>query len=846
MIDLNKIAIITKEHDVTYSEMLQRVAQFARKTPKGKQTKTVVFSENREGWAYAFFSVWLNEGVAVPVDASSTASDVAYILNDCQPDAVWVSKEREAVLRESLTQTVSNGEGTCPQVFIIDDYERLSLQNEQPCSFLPWSALSEPDNDDTAIIIYTSGTTGSPKGVMLSYKNLKANVHSVSYDVPIYTDKRRALILLPLHHVLPLMGSLIAPLYMGAGVAICPSLSGPDIMDTLCRGKVGIMIGVPRLWQTLYVGIKKKIDQSVVARLLFALCSAAKSRTLSRLVFSSVRKKMGGHIDYCVSGGAALDREIGEGLRTLGLDVLEGYGMTETAPIIAFTRPGDIIPGCSGLPLPGVDCKLVNGELCVKGPNLMKGYYNRPEETAAVIDSDGYLHTGDLARFDSAGRIIITGRTKEIIVLSNGKNVQPSEIEYKLEKYDKLVKEAAVVQDGDKLRAIIVPQPAWAATLTDSEVTAQLKREVLEPYNMTVSAYKKIMSILVYRGELPRTRLDKLQRYKLGAILQEEQGARSREHSSKPEPDFEEYLLLKRFIESEKGVKVHAADHIETDLALDSLDKVSLQGFIEGTFGTSVGVDEMPAFPSIEALARHVATQKTRMEAEEIDWHQLLLGPVDTLPLPTAGYAYRFLSRLFKWFFCCYNCLTVRGKKNIPVRGACILAPNHQSFVDGPLVLSGIPWSDLGEYFFYATEEHVRGDLRRKLSSVSNVIVMERAHLKTSILKLAKVLREGHRIVIFPEGARTHDGGTVPFKKTFAILAKELGVPIVPVCIRGAFDSLPRGSRFMRPKHINVTYLDPIIPMRGNDGEAFTYEELTRLTENAINQHLNSSTQTGL
>lgn len=838
MIDLNKIAIITKEHDVTYSELLQRVAQFARKTPKGKQTKTVVFSENREGWAYAFFSIWLNEGVAVPVDASSTASDVAYILNDCKPDAVWVSKEREAVLKESLTQIVSSVEGASPQIFIIDDYERLSLQDEQPCSFLPWSALSEPDNDDTAIIIYTSGTTGSPKGVMLSYKNLKANVHSVSYDVPIYTEKRRALILLPLHHVLPLMGSLIAPLYMGGGVAICPSLSGPDIMDTLCRGKVGIMIGVPRLWQTLYVGIKKKIDQSVVARLLFALCSVAKSRTLSRLVFSSVRKKMGGHIDYCVSGGAALDREIGEGLRTLGLDVLEGYGMTETAPIIAFTRPGDIIPGCSGLPLPGVDCKLVNGELCVKGPNLMKGYYNRPEETAAVIDSDGYLHTGDLAQFDSAGRVIITGRTKEIIVLSNGKNVQPSEIEYKLEKYDKLVKEAAVVQDGDKLRAIIVPQPAWAATLTDSEVTAQLKREVLEPYNMTVSAYKKIMSILVYRGELPRTRLDKLQRYKLGVILQEEQGTRSREHESKPEPDFEEYLLLKRFIESEKSITVHAADHIETDLALDSLDKVSLQGFIEGTFGTSVGVDEMPAFPSIEALARHVAAQKTRMEAEEIDWHQLLLGPVDNLPLPTAGFAFRFISRLFKWFFFCYNSLTVKGKKNIPAKGACILAPNHQSFVDGPLVLSGISWGDLGEYFFYATEEHVRGNLRKKLASVSNVIVMERAHLKTSILKLAKVLREGHRIVIFPEGARTHDGGTVPFKKTFAILAKELGVPIVPVCIKGAFDALPRSSHFMRPKHIEVTYLDPLSPTGRNGGEAFTYEELTRLTENAINQHL--------
>ncbi len=830
MINLNKVAIIAGEHNVTYSELLRRVAQFARKTPKGKQTKTVIFSENREGWAYAFFSVWQNEGVVVPVDASSTASDVAYILRDCQPDAVWVSKERESVLRESLA--LFKGE-EAPKVFLIDDCEGLSLADEPATSILPWAALSEPDNDDTAVIIYTSGTTGSPKGVMLSYSELKANVHSVSYDVPIYSEKRRALVLLPLHHVLPLMGSLIAPLYMGGGIAISPSLSGPDIMDTLQRGQVGIMIGVPRLWQTLFVGIKKKIDESAVARALFAICKMLGSRTLSRLVFSSVRKKMGGHIDYCVSGGAALDKEIGEGLRTLGLDVLEGYGMTETAPIIAFTRPGDYIPGCSGLPLPGVECKLVDGELCVKGPNLMKGYFNRPEETAEVIDADGYLHTGDLAEFDAVGRVTITGRTKEIIVLSNGKNVQPSEIEYKLEKYETLVKEAAVVQDGDMLRAIIVPQPLWSSTLTDSEVAMRLKRDVLEPYNRTVSAYKKIMSVLVYRGELPRTRLEKLQRYKLADILKEKQGARNKEHEQAAEPTFEEYRLIKAFIEQEKGTKVHAADHIETDLALDSLDKISLQDFIERTFGTSVGVDEMPAFANIEALASHVAKEKTRMEAEDVDWHQLLNGPVDNLPLPTSGFAHRFCSRLFKGFFCLYNSLKIKGQKNIPASGACILAPNHQSFVDGPLVLAGLPWNQLGEYFFYATEEHVRGDYRRKMAAKANVIVMERANLKNSILKLAKVLREGHRVIIFPEGARTHDGGTVPFKKTFAILAHELGVPIVPVCIKGAYEALPRGSRYMKPKHIEVTYLPQIKPSAEQ-----TYEELTRQTQNAIEEVL--------
>ena len=170
MIDLNKVAIIAGEHNVTYSELLKRVAQFARKTPKGKQTKTVIFSENREGWAYAFFSIWLNEGIAVPVDASSTASDVAYILNDCRPDAIWVSKEKEPVLEESLA--AFNGEEK-PKVFIIDDYEGLSLQDEPACSILPWAALSEPDNDDTSsffCLCITSCRSWAPSSLLYTWE----------------------------------------------------------------------------------------------------------------------------------------------------------------------------------------------------------------------------------------------------------------------------------------------------------------------------------------------------------------------------------------------------------------------------------------------------------------------------------------------------------------------------------------------------------------------------------------------------------------------------------------------------------------------------------------------------
>ncbi|MBQ2458691.1 MAG: AMP-binding protein [Bacteroidaceae bacterium] len=505
--DFQKSAIIVGDRNVSYSEMLQRIHLFSQYTKGEKGDRVLILSENREGWIYAFFSVWARQEIATPVDAGSTAHDVAYIIKDCRPTCVWTSRTKVDLVREAV-----NMAGIDVEILLIDDYELAPVSGEK--------AVIESRMEDTALIIYTSGTTGSPKGVMLSFANIEANIRSVSDDVPIFNTERCTLILLPLHHVLPLVGSMVAPITKGGGVAICPSMSGPDIMETLCRGKVAIMIGVPRLWQTLYLGIKKKIDANAVTRFLFWLCAKAGSPALSKTIFKSVHKKMGGHITYCVCGGASLDKEIGEGLRTLGLDVLEGYGMTEAAPMISFTRPGDIIPGCAGLPLPTVECKIVNDELWAKGPNIMQGYYNRPEETAEVLDKDGFLHTGDLARFDEKGRIYITGRSKEIIVLSNGKNVQPAEIEFQLEQYPVQVKEAAVVQDGDLLKAIIVPQPEWAGEKNDEQLETELKREVLEPFNRTVANYKKVMGVFVYRGDLPRTRLDKLQRFKLKEIVE--------------------------------------------------------------------------------------------------------------------------------------------------------------------------------------------------------------------------------------------------------------------------------------------------------------------------------------
>lgn len=822
----DNIAIMSGDKNISYAELNQHIASFATLTPQQKEAKTIILSENREGWIYAFFSVWMNHGIAVPVDASSTPSDVAYILNDCRPEFIWTSKEKEQTVKDALAES-----GLNIPYLLIDDYENAPLT---------WEFDTKGDEDfmvtrgkDVALIIYTSGTTGSPKGVMLSYANLHANMNGVCYEVPIFNPQRRTLMLLPVHHVLPLMGTLIIPILMGGGIIICPTMTGPDIMDCLCRGKVAIFVGVPRLWQTLFTGIKKKIDSKGITRFLFNLCAKANSRTLSRFIFQSVRKKMGGNIYCLVSGGAALDRELAEGFRTLGLDLLEGYGMTETAPIISFTRPGDIIPGSAGLPLPSVEIKIENGELLAKGPNVMLGYYNRPEETAAVVDKDGFVHTGDLARLDEKGRVYITGRTKEIIVLSNGKNVQPNEIEYKLEKFDQKVKEAAVVQDGDMLRAIIVPQDVWAASLSDAEVENALKKEVIEPYNLSVANYKKLMSIFVYRGELPRTKLDKLQRYKLKAII--EGAADAPKAPSKAEQAEEaakmsaEYKVISQYIEQEKKISVHPTDHIETDLAFDSLDKVGLQSFIETTFGMEVNADMLISLGSVKAIADHIEKQRTKIEVGETDWKAILSKDSASLTLPYASPLYVLDARLFKCLFKVYNRLSIKGKENIPAKGPFILAPNHQSFLDGPLCVAGVNNETLRNCYFYATEEHVKSPTLKYLAQRHNIILMERRNLKNSILKLAEVLKQGKNIVIFPEGSRTHTGDLSAFKKTFAILSKELNVPIVPACIQGAFEANPRGQGVYKPHKITLEYLPAVIPQENDN-----YETISQRVKEAI------------
>ena len=490
--------------------MLRYASFFSTYTPKEKGFKSILFSENREGWIYALLGIWLNRGIVVPVDFKSIPLDIVYIIKDCQPDCLWTSRERESVAREAMKIA-----GVNIPILIIDDYEREDIPETTKPAYI------EYNSSDVAGIFYTSGTEGTPKGVMLSFGNLIADMEGLCLSLGSRAHRLRSILLLPLHHSLPFTASLLLPLKYGKYVAFSPSFMSSDIIATIKRYEIESIVGVPALWNIFIPAIKKKICAKTLSRIMFYICKCLQWRWLSRKVFKRLYETIGEHFAF-ISGGASLSKSIVEDCKSLGIALCEGYGMTETSPVVCFTPVDEIHPGSVGRPLPNVDVTIINGEICVKGPVVMQGYYNRPEETAARFDRDGWFHTGDLGHFDKKGRLYVTDRIKDIIVLSNGKNISPEEIENELLQHSDIVSELAVVQDGDILRAIIVPNPDWAGKRSEADLERALHEELIAPYNRDIQTYKKILAITVYHGQLPRNRIGKLQRYKLTPSLSRE------------------------------------------------------------------------------------------------------------------------------------------------------------------------------------------------------------------------------------------------------------------------------------------------------------------------------------
>lgn len=797
LIDHKKTAIIYKDKEISYKELLQHVSLSCSYFLQGKYHHIVICSENRPEWIYNFFAGWKLGAVIVPVDFMNSASDIEYIISDCKPELVIYSDTtKEAVLEACKNQQ--------------HDIEQLNLDHVS-------SPLDEIDTFDTnypvlspekiALLIYTSGTTGSPKGVMLSFDNLYANYEAVSKEIPIFTPSDRVMALLPLHHIFPLLGTMIAPLMAGSTIVFSPSLSSEDMMMTLEKYSITIIIGVPRLYSLISKSIMGKIKANAIARTLFALASMFNSLTFSRKLFGKVQKKFGGEVRFLVSGGAKLDEETGRNLRVLGFEVLEGFGMTEAAPMITFTRPGEVIVGSAGKPLSCNEVKIKDGEIITRGRNVMQGYYNRPEETAEVLKDD-WLYTGDLGQLDENNNIFITGRRKEIIILPSGKNVSPVEIEHKLQKLSELINEVGVFLKDDILQVVIFPDFEKLHQMQIVNIEEHLRNNLINPYNQKATPYKKLLKLHLVKEELPKTRLGKLKRFLLDDLMT----SSAEKHKQVPIPDSEEYNLINEFLADQKERKIYPNDHLELDLGLDSLDRVGFQTFLNSTFGVDVTEDILSKNPTVAAIASYIKETKQHIKVSVIEWSEILKEHIDH-QLPESWFLHNPIKNLSRWIFKLYFHLSAKGMEKLP-QSPFIIAPNHQSYFDGLFVASFLNNRINKETYFFAKAKHIQKGWLKFLAQKNNIIVVDiDRDLKQSIQQLSEILKKGKNIIIFPEGTRTGDGKVGAFKKTFSILSKELNVPVVPVAIKGAYDALPSGSILPKPlQSIEIKFLDPVWP----------------------------------
>jgi long-chain acyl-CoA synthetase len=466
-----------------------------------------ILGENRPEWAYADLATLCSRGTVVTIYPSLPANQILYILKDSGARVVVASTEAQA-------EKILSVKADAPElrhVIVMDDVSVMGAQTLASVRDVGRRALLQDKDlirrraatvrpDDLATLIYTSGTTGDPKGVMLTHANLGSNVETCAREIfSILGPADSVLSFLPLCHVFERMGGQFVMLKRGVTIAYAEAFD--KVPQNLLEIKPTILVSVPRLYEKIMARVREKVASAPPLRQkIFAFGEATgremfetgqrgdtpsawlqiKHKIADRLVLSTVRAGLGGSIRIAVSGGAALPREIGAFFGAMGMPILEGYGLTETSPVICVNTPTNNRQGSVGKPIDGVEVKIADdGEILTRGPHVMRGYFNKPEATAEAIDRDGFFHTGDIGRMDADGYLYITDRKKDLIVTSAGKNIAPQPIENVL-KTNPLISEIVMVGNGRNYpSALVVPNFENLGRLAAEKGIASASREVL-------------------------------------------------------------------------------------------------------------------------------------------------------------------------------------------------------------------------------------------------------------------------------------------------------------------------------------------------------------------------------
>ncbi len=747
--------------------------------------RVLVWGPNSSWWAVAWWGIIIRGAIAVPVDFMSDLARAESIRS--LADAKVVLQSRFKPERMAMAGSL-----------LLEDLQYL-LEDIQPIG-----ELASVVPEDTAQLIYTSGTTGNPKGVILSHKNLVANLTQINRQVPIITSAFTFLSLLPLSHTFEQMGGFFTPLYHGATIVYLRTLKPSAIMEALSGEDIYVIMSVPRLMQLLKTTIEREVDEKHLSGLFRWLTrfAARLPKGLRKALFFPVQGTFGRNFTLFVSGGAPLDPEVFTFWSGMGFTVLEGYGLTETSPVLCVNTMERQVAGSVGPPLPGVQVKIEAKEVLVRGDNVFSGYYGNERASADAFTADGWFRTGDLGEIGPDGWLVIKGREKELIVTGSGVNVYPDELEAVLNRIAG-VKESCVIGvergGGEEVHAVLLPDGSGRAP-----------EEIIAQANATLDSLHRITGYTVWNEpEFPKTTTLKIKKF----AVREEIEKGPKEGDAAVSRDSLLNLLAR--VTGTAAAQIREESLLVADLGLTSIDRLELVSFLEQEYRLDIEDSQIGPQSRVSDLRRIIAKRERPTHHDHFRFWtnaRFFRGvrmAVDAL----------FHGPLFRSFVT----LEVRGGDHLKnLGGPVFFVANHLSYLDQPAVMFALPpkirqgtATAAWEEFFFG-EYHGFDRIWRRLSYEYATVLFNLFPLPQSqgfsgsLAYMGRLVDSGVNILIFPEGGHSRDGRMHPFQLGLGIMVKELGIPVVPIKISGTYQVLPHGASFPKPGKVTVTFGEPL------------------------------------
>lgn len=796
-----------------------------------KGDKVIIFLENRPEWVTAYFGILFAGAIAVPLDTQSSKEDLEYFLQNSGSKIIFTSEQFITLFSEISSSAK-----------IITINEKMFLAKS------PTIVETKISPHDIASILYTSGTTGKPKGVMLSHANFYTNFRSID-KLNILPKKINLLSILPLHHSFPFLITLIIPLFSRGLITYITSLRSEAILATMREIDATVLVGVPELYSVLQKNIVNEIKN--IPFLLKApiwggigllwLLRKTTSINLTKLLLAKIHRAFGKHLKYLVSGGATLDAKTARFFMKLGFTILDGYGLTETAPVVTLNVHKQQKIDSVGMAIPDVKIKIVKpdengiGEVAISGPNVMLGYYKKAKETSNAL-KDNWFYSGDLGYLDKDGYLYLAGRKAELIVLRSGKNVSPENVEAHYGK-NPFSKEICVLAIKGKLMAVIVPDLDYFRKMGEVNVYEALRWN-LENLSKSYPAYKRIMGFVIANEELPRTRLGKLKRFAVKEKYLNELLGKKTERTVKEIPlsDADIKLIASKtgkeviaILQATTGLKreIQLTDHLEMDLGFDSLQRIELTAQLEKEFRIKIPNELMARVFTVrelilccdQVLAEYGVRERISVKHGKVSvWGDILTIALDKNLMTKINLQPRLPGRVWQTLvfvfiriiFKIFWRLKSVGEENLPDDKPFILCANHNSYLDGVVIGATIPPRLKHSIFFLGVRQYFELPIIRNIVKSLGIIPIDPAvNLISAMQASAYVLRNNKVVCVFPEGERSIDGKVKIFRKGVGILAKELNIDVVAAYIHGTFEVWPRGQRFPRLKPIKVIFGKP-------------------------------------